>query len=361
MKSQVLFLTETITERVAKISYALKKRGISTAVIYRNIKFNQGFEFCFDFIKKVDNPEEAIQIANRSTSDFVHLYSSFFDAFCLKLIHDGNKKIIYDAKDFFGGAYGDWINDALPGQNHLISHSKGLIYRDLQSSFTVKKLKLQRPKHKFFFPDYCWSRDLLPTFAKPQNLELKVAIIGNYLLEEGQEGLGLLLTLKTLAEQGIYIDYYAFPHAGGNFSKFTDLSLSYPNFRILNPLDPIALSSRLREYDIGLHLNQFMHFSGLEGKTFQNIDAAHYGLSSRMFDFWGAGIPTLSSNLRFYRHFSNFFKVGAVLSGPIPQDFINYINKIGIGRYQKEIDIARVRGLNIDSNIEKLINFYRSV
>ena len=371
MKCSILFACERPNDRVLKTGYALKKAGVHTAAIFRQCSDNQDYGRYFDYVRVEPDTNEIPKLVNRFPSDIVHLHSFAFDQTALEIIRESSKKILYDPKDVFPG-----LLDKLPssemrlrGQIHLLTKSAGLILRDAQAPFSARLMGYKLAKKRLLFPDYCWSSDFFP--QKVQEYEeltsrtLKLVFIGNFWPERQPPhwtGAGQIHNFRELLRNGHTIDVYpASAHQGLDHSEYIELSEeSEGRFMMRLPTSEYDLiTNKLPKYDLAIFIAQDAYMN--DSKIYWHPKLPRYGIGSRIFDFASAGLLTLVS----YRQTacSPLVKMGLAVSlpkAPLSEALGTLPALLQSAKFGKE-RLKVMRNASIDSHINKLITFYRSV
>jgi hypothetical protein len=127
-----------------------------------------------------------------------------------------------------------------------------------------------------------------------------IVFIGNFSLEKlnpEQGGHGQLLVVKTLLSQKFSYTIYekqTSARSVDDFSEYLDLQNSHSKFHFHSTIPRRALSKALKEFGWGSLLFPLFHYPDCSEKTFCRMPWV--GISGRLSDYFGAGLPILSSS-----------------------------------------------------------------
>lgn len=371
MKYSLIIAGEKANERVMKISYALRKCGVTVAGIFKGAVNEGELGRYFDFYRIEPDGQELSRIVQRFPSDFVHLHSYGFDQTCLDILRSSNKKVVYDPKDVFLGIH-DQLKQLKPivdGQHHLLTRSSGLVLRDAQAILSARLAGYKLAPKRILFPDLCWSTDFFPKSIKPLDElnfnALKLVFIGNFWPERQPPhwtGAGQLYNFKELLGRGHSIDVYPTGYMKSwDFSDYYKLENEYAGkFKFMASCSEYELIvKRLPEYDLAIG---FLQYGFIQNpRIYWHPSLFRYAMATRIFDFTSAGLLTIISSSQ--SAYQRFARAGLAINLPIGSladalDRLPYLvrgAKFGIDRFRA------MQALSIDNYINKLLRFYRSV
>lgn len=366
LKTNILFVAEKPTERSFKISYALRKRGISTSVLYRTSFEDQDFGRYFDFVRIEPDINEIARIAARQSADFVHLNTFCFDNVCTEILLGSGKKVIYDPKDVFPGVAQDFgiPKNVLDAQQYLLQHAHALIMRDGGAHLSSQLLKFSLTRRRLFFPDFCWSSDFFPKIIKSKRDidigNIKFVIIGNFYSERQFPhfaGAGQIYVVEAILKAGHSLDIFPSKfNIGHDLSDYERLGKSFPGrLKIHSPLSEYNLITQaLPAYDVGLNVSQAVMLPRLPQYLHPRMYT--YCGSTRVFDYLTAG---LHIGLDYKQFKVAFRKVGFNILNleSFAESIQKYFQAAKFGDERR----YEMRELSIDKYIDKLIDFYRRV
>ena len=373
---KVMFVVKKCSERVAKISYSLRKVGVKTSLVTDEALFEDHNRKYFDVVHTVVRIDE-VRLARILLSEaptIIHLHSPLFDEFCVAVQDQRRCAYVYDYKDVFAATHdlGRDGNKLSARQAKLICMAPGLVYRDRQAHHLARVLGDSLPAKRTFFPDFCWSADLLPALASAEinvtgavrGARGAVVMTGNYAIEKlhpNRAGTGALHSIERLLLEGFSVDYYPFPHGVYDFSDYKELEFrSTGRFRLQDKLSPEALMARLPEYDFAFLPIQYRLFNAKDFPIDFNAKHSDIGGAARMTEYISAGLPTVFSRCGFQSAMNKVFKFGVEV-GEVGEFVIESSVLRKLSERRSNCNKLRTGAFNVDSHISRLIAFYQSV
>lgn len=372
MKAGILFVADRPQERFLKISYALKKSGVATYGVFRVNTDSHDLERYFDFYRFEPDTREIAKIVSRHPSDFIHLHSMLFDVTCLAVVNSGFKKIVYDPKDIFIGASASiFPDDVIRGHHYLLERSHGLLMRDL-TAIWARKQGLKLAKNRIFFLDYCWSRDLLPSSVarvdrgQPVHL-IFVGYFNSEISYPRYAGTGMIHISRSLIEQGFEVSIYpSSPVQKQDLSEYKTLSQLSEKFHLEPSLSPFELMKRMNSTvnAVGAEFVQSYEFPDKVPEPFFGADSGYdrVAMPSRLFSYFGAGIPVAWTAARpIASRFALRHKSGVAIPRGGLSTLSEYLHHDELLRLRPTVFQSSRMNLNVDTYIDRLIRFYRSL
>jgi len=373
MKTSLLIAAEKPNERLLKIAYALKSKGVSVAGVFNKIANSVELGRYFDFLRFEPDTNELAAVVQRFPCDLVHLHSYSYDKTCLDILLKTTKKIIYDPKDVYAGILdADGLNHprgAVDGQIHLLTKSAGLVLRDGQAHLSARLGKYKLASKRILFPDFCWPVDFYPKqvrhFDAMNFNSLRLVFIGNFWPETQPPhwtGAGQIFNFKTLLDKGHSIDVYPTSYmAVWDFSEYHDLASAYPGrFRFMpHCLEYELVVKKLPQYDAGIFFPQEGFIE--RPTTYWHASLHRYGVGARIFDFISAGLLTIVS----FQQRSKHRFVHAGLAVKLDQEPLGVaLDKLSY-KFREAIygedRLKLMKKISIDAYTDRLLNFYRKV
>ncbi len=367
MSNVVYFVSKSLTERIAKISAALRHVGLKTVVFYEREKNNVEYAEFFDDPIAVYSTSTLARFIKESRIEFLHVYSASADDFALAAFQSG-RKVAFDFKDFLLPTHFHRSEPPVDVviQSRMVGAAAAVIFRDWQLPLAVKRGLLKFPKRKLFFPDFCWGGQQYSNMARSRDASpTSLAIVGNHAIERlrpDRVAFGILRTISMLLEQGFSVKYFPFPHGTYDYADYVSLEkASGGNFSIRPFMSPLGLREELATCAWGLYVNQFMIFP--EFRHSLQFDPAHldYSLGSRVFDYLGAGLPILATPHKLIDRFVSHFGVGLALDGRGFFDLDRSLESFDFDTARRNVQLYSESFLNIDRRVSRLLNLYNSM
>jgi hypothetical protein len=360
MKAQIAFAAFRPHERILKISYALRKFGISTIGVFQQPHSQEDYGRYFDFVRFEQDPGEIANILNRSSVEIVHLFSMLFDPVASFVFRFCKKKIVYDPKDVFQSILSLKEPDGyVESQVILLQRCAGLVLRDGQAWLSARLSGYKLAQNKMLFPDYCWSKDLIYKYSRPgHKYSKKLVLAGTFSPERAfpeRSAGGYIQIARELLRQDFDITF--FPIWNTDYSEYIELaSNSNGKMRILPPVPDSELLSELTKYDFGLVMTQGHLFDGMS--AYWRKELMRYGAPSRASTYLSSGIPILATDDILMHRILCGMKCGVAVSRENLRNLGYSIDGLQYEEMRKKVGCIRLNKLSIDNQIHKLVSFY---
>jgi hypothetical protein len=362
MKLSLLMVTESITDRSAKISAALRSLGCSVSVV--TIRNKNGIELTefFDFFKYAKNQLEALEIISRHPCPEI-LYFPVGQLELAVPVVQSKKPFVTDYKDVIEHTHkasGELTNTL----RYLLENAAGLIHRDFQADIHRRALGYRLPEKAIFFPDFCWPKESFGEIKKTPELGIKsVVFVGNYPSEvthPDRSNMGLMYTVEYLLDRDFRVGYFPFPH--GAFTVDTYLALQRKTggrFTVHNPVHPLELHRAIQAYAWGGVVHQYRVFPEHFSKCWFDDSHLHASGGARLWEYVSAGVPLLYMNDRLNRRLLRgeyaglFFNKASI-------DLICKMDAVSYSRKKAAIETLRNK-TTISNYVDRLLKFLLNI
>lgn len=340
----VLYVQDKPCTRTCKMATALKERGICTYAAYTGAPSDTGARA---FIKEYPfwTLSDLLNFVNQSEFDVVHC-SNMPDELINLLLHS-NKKIIYDMHDCTT-AFISYSSAQSLLEYIATTQADGVMYvtdafRDIQirkygidigRTFVIGNYPLKRfanvvRKAKLSAIDgqlHCVYEGMLPT--------TELLPLTPYMFLEP-------LWLK-LAEKGVHVHIYS--HTVPEYCYSLEKKSAFIHYE--GNIKDDALVSEMTQYDIGLLL-----YNEPDSAYLKNASA------NKLTEYLSAGLPVVSN-------VSSYIKLLEEINGGgkldvFKDDMVDRLKQIS--QIHIEDDFCKRNGFTVDSHVDRILAFYRSV
>ncbi len=365
---RVVFVSQRPGQREAKLAFGLRQSGWDVIQLHSE---PPGFADLSNFrdFQRFSSPWHAVELAHRAKARLFHVFASYGNDTCLRLVDHKPGRVIIDFYDHFypladgiPALESMWAVD-IARQRHCIDQADAVCCRDLQMQYGTRTTRPARRTPLIYFPEYCW--DSIPLPAPRTDKSIHIVQIGWMGFEtRGVEDSGSFRLLERFVEAGCHVHVYVHPASppmgSKNFvTQFADyLRLADETGRMhLYPTVPAdRLVEEIAKYDVGFNLCNAMVLD-LPWRT-TNPRRFPYCGSSRMFDYLDAGLGLmLSPELKLMIH--QFRGTGMVVNGTALLRSRNILE--GLQRAPRDLAAAARERLSIRRHIHRLTQFYARI
>jgi len=352
---KVLFIgsynTSPLINRIHNYAIALKQHKILSFYAYVNSQYSDSRQE----IPEVEGSfliRDDVSFYNNimdSDYDIIHILSGYYSASTFVFsLRETKKTIIYELLDYHPLLTLDntsYDNDYIICANAAIRLADGIIfYNNPIKRYVINKLNLIDKKN-LIFPAYA-SKKYLPSrrLSKCGDGEIHCVYAGGIGVNSHRDYRKIF---EKMDRAGIHVHIFSkgFQETHSQYSKWAE-NLKFMHF--YSELSYSNLINRLTEFDIGLVVYNFTPGNDLFLKT---------SLSCKVFDYLTAGLPLAVSNTELYSELVGKLGCGKAIDfeGDLKEQFQD------IKRIKLDEDFCDKNNITMESNIERLINFYNEV
>ncbi len=370
---RLVFVTATVTERVSKLAFALRKHGFETTLICHSVKGEQLISGAFTAQYQIKSVKPVTEIIRSIRPGVVFFSGDVVDDLAAATYSSGFP-IVYSYKDVLHGNY-SFLDQTTAAQYDtqyfLIKRANGVLARDeqLSSCFITNKIKLRKPR--LFLPDYCWSKDLLPKVAngEPASGDLKspIAVISGFFNSERQKpfwsGTGQLSVIRALLEQGIRVRHFPVYHSNNlDLHDYHSLMTQYAGqYEIRKPVSPIAFMEQIKDADFAVILQQFYQFPEHFSRAPTSFQHSRRSFSSRCSEYLGAGLPLVFDDYSRQGYLAEKIGIGIRLAPGDVSRLRDRATSETLIKLRNKVSCARNGVLNIDTHVPRLVKWLNAV
>lgn len=341
----VLFVQQNFCSRTDKIACALHQAGVKT---YAAFQFTPSKMDCaFDEQTPFFSYDALMEYVNESEFDIVHC-SNEDDTLTNLLIHS-NKKIVFDCHDIISESYTYIKYEKFLLEYIANTQSDGIMFcSEPGKEVLCKKYNLEKDKI-FVIGNYP-----LTSFKPTVKIQKLSEIDGElHCVYEG----GIAFNADTFVPKYYFYDYFLrFCEAGvhihfysnANVSKCEELAQAHPLLHYEGNLSGIDLVTQMQKYDIG-----FCLFNISEGSMDSYLK---HTSPNKIFEYLAAGLPIVT-NVDVFSEFASENKCGGYVD--LEGDILAQCRKAL--EFKISEDFLEVRGLTMNANAQRILDFYKSV
>ncbi|HZX48792.1 MAG TPA: hypothetical protein VFF47_06200 [Nitrospirota bacterium] len=263
--------------------------------------------------------------------------------------------VVVDTKDVMGGFLRPQVRRRNPlkekDERFCFENADGICCSDLRTQY-LKRYLGYRLSPRLFWPDYCWPLG----FVKRRNRktdERHVACVGSIELDPSSALAYQYDLARLLAQAGI--NFHVYPSHPSyatqirhDMRKFVSSDLMQ-YVHIHDTLSFIDLCGELSTFHAGILITNINVNFGNVHDTYYPI-MGEYFLASKLFDYYDAGLLSLTQNMRLTRYI--FPKNGAVREVQSLEEIVEIVSNMEIS----EIEVAPK--LRLDYHAHRLSEFY---
>ncbi len=352
--NHAIFVCHQVNVRAIKLAFALKTSGWQITLLHKdNLPYDVS-EYFFE-TKKIKDRWDALNIAAKYSPVIYHIFSNYN----FELAHVFTKykpgKIVFDNYDLLTGMFKDEtsITDYTSLEQYCYIHADGICSRDLRIQF-LKKLNYKLPE-KILFSEYCWPENKFIRVPKLTD-GIHVVYVGS--IEPNPDSpVGYLYELAShLSKAEIHLHIYP-SHSiiigllKINMLRFLTEDTISKYVHIHDTISLLELRKEISKYHYGILISsKTMNFGDDNETYFEHMGG--YFLPSKFFDYFDAGVFTLSQDARFIRFIIERYDGGCV---------VNSFEEIVEICKKSPIAISRPSSLLLESNASRLLRFYEQL
>jgi hypothetical protein len=365
---ELVFVAELLDQRFSKISYAARKLGCFTKIYYKTTAGGQNLQrFFSETVKITFSPEILRELIEKESSKKIILSWGLLDDYAIELFKS-KKIIVVEQKDVLPGHVrgitAEWDEKWKNDMNFIYNNTDYFICRDFQLSSYRSGVRDYRKLNRLFLLDYCWSVDLLPDGIAPGDQSAKkrnsIVNIGNFTIERQKPfsaANGLFFLISYLVHLGFIFHHYPFSNSNIDLTDYLELAQKNPGaYYMHSPQDPIQLIHSIQRYHFGISTNQGYHFPQLRLPSRYSQAYVRNSIPARIFDYLSAGVPVLISREHRIARYIKRLGVGIDI-GPDLNSLQEILDENKYKKIRERVHGVRAKELNIDSHIEKLLEF----
>jgi len=331
----ILFVQDLTCIRNYKLANALKKAGHHVSLAYGKAKLSdiyQKDDSVYEQVIKIESLQQLIGLAEQF--DIIHCHNEPDEFTCML---NGAGIVIHDTHDLMSLRYKNTkeYGQKLATEFTANRNSSGQIYTtEQQRDYAVAN---HGAKKTLVIPNYV-SEDDIPIPFKPKLSEIDNEV---HIVYEGGIGVNhrdFKQLFTDIASHGIHLHVYP------TFINPEYTALANEYLHIHDPISPELLISEMTQYDYGL-----IPFNITE----QNREFLDTCVGNKIFEYMAAGLPVISCDTKGLRRVVEDNNCGIIF-----QDADDIISQLGI---LKEVKIGKEHIFTVESQIPKLIEFYRGL
>lgn len=352
--NHAVFVCHQVNVRAIKLAFALQTLGWRITLLHKDYLPYDVSAYFFE-TKKINDRWHALIIASKYSPVIYHIFSNY--NFELGYVFTKYKpgKVVFDNYDLLTGMfkYEASILDYTSLEQYCYTHADGICSRDLRIQF-LKKLNYKLPK-KILFSEYCWPEN---KFIRVKKLTdgIHVVYVGS-IQPNPDSPVGYLYELaRHLSKAGIHLHIYPSHQSvigllKTNMLRFlTDDTIS-KYVHIHDTISLLELRKEISKYHYGILISSKTMNFGEDNETyFEHM--GEYFLPSKFFDYFDAGVFTLSQDAKFIRFIIERYNGGCI---------VNTFEEIVERCKKPPVTFSRPSSLLLESNALRLAKFYEQL
>lgn len=372
--NQIVFVSDKPRSREAKLVFALTQSGWDVVLLYQ-VKPNFVLNEYFTRSVQYKYSWQALYLALEYNPQAFHVFALWDCTTAYIFCKYMPGKIVIDINDTIKGTATDkyiaaspWIQQFIPMEKYLIENADGLCCRDFQVPNAARQGGYQRVKNTVFFPEYCWSQQVIDTpKLSAETGELHVVLIGHFGLKTmgDEKEAGYWDMIQAFTAQGIH--FHIYPHwfykkvyfrsiYDTVFGDYYRLADENPFFHIHESVPMTEVVQEISQYDFGIHVMRAVLFE-LEYERY-TPEAMKICTSARISDYIEAGLLIIATSGTYMYQYLSRFGIMVNLTKEnmmdlkevlIPKMTLDVRSKILMA--QEELTLSKHR--------ERLIDFYK--
>lgn len=376
-KKHIMLVSDHVKPRVAKIGYALRKKGFQVTLLLdkrsKNEIFNSDFRF-YDYLLYFSNKEEAF---SKCLLDRPFVYHIFSEAevrpWSEYLIQNKSQlgKVVYDQYD----VYRDFVNrekgEVVAREKYCMENADGLCCRMFETQYLKQKYDYKFTGKRILFFDYCWNKYKERNGRDKQNCHLKF-IYGGRLIPINSnsprakiEWEGFKHIAETTKNNKDYFIIVPSQSCEGKFFRsYKNLKLNNPYFVLKEPMSFKELVKYESQMDYGIDCVEFQaRIDEYETKLENGINLKakmKYYATNKYFDYLDAGVMPIYG--RQGELFGNYLaRFGGAVWCSL-EEMPDKMNELRTNRDINKKKACKAREVfAIENQIGRLIAFYKEI
>lgn len=372
----IVMVSDSMKPRVAKIGYALRKKGYHVIFLMQKSEKNRIGNAEVPFFDKLcyfDNGIDAYMKCLRFAPLVYHIFSEAnigeWVEYLIKKKNDLGK-IVYDQYDVYRGLSSIFIRDCVEREKYCMENADGLCCRNFETQFLKHKYNYKFNGERILFLDYCWNNHSVKRKKRNINQPLRIVYGGRILPNKAKMVLGkteweaIEFLAQKLNESDN--DFYMIPSGECDkrlYRDFYKLDESLVHFKLKKTMPYKRLIHFESRMDYGIDCLEFQNKADEYKKYYRLTDyeaKARYYATNKFFDYLDAGIPIIYGRKgeMFGRYLSAYGVAVPCELENMPNEFNNL--KSRRDEYAKNVIVAREK-LAVENQIERLILFYKQL
>ena len=364
---QVIFSGVRPSERVLKLSSALRNAGVTTSGVFQARHADEDYLRYFHSFREEPSVDVAIKFISKSAASIIHVTALAADPFSLKLFGLSSKKVVFDFKDVFPGIHPGVVPEGVElAQRFLMQRADGLVLRDGQAWLSARLSGFRLTEKKILFPDFCWPEWDIP--GQFREVEIKdtyklvhIGMTQDEILRPDRSGAGQRFVFDALLSNGHEIHFFPGPmNAQKPYPSLHQLSQKYPGRFFFRPTLPdTKLNIALQDFDFGLRISQSYLFPRMP--VYWNTALNRYGVGARLYSYLSAGLPIIATPDDRAPRVAAMMGLGVLLTS-VKQTKLTQIIRDSLSTLNpSERRREKILGLTVNRRIDRLIRFYKSL
>lgn len=371
----VVLIAGLIKPRIAKIGYALRKKGYEVILLLEDTKSgsisNSGYRF-YDRLYLFSSPEDVYCKCLAIRPLAYHIFTeASVSAWAEYLMHRKSQlgKVVYDQYDVYRGMNRIHNRNLERREKYCFENADGLCCRSFETQYLKQHFHYKFNGKRILFLDYCWNKYHYPHYEKSTDESLQIVYGGRILPPQSKDVFG------QMEWEGLNFIADSLKQKKGTFTvipveltkshdDFLKLEEKNPFFKVTRPMKYSELLKYESNMDYGIDCLEFQYKMNEYERQFAYVTdyraKARYYATNKFFDYLDAGIPIIygRKNEMFGRYFARYGVAipCAVENLPHKMDEL----KKNRNQYAENIKQAKEK-LAIENQIERLIDFYQSL
>lgn len=375
-EKEVVFVTDHIKPRIAKMGCALQKRNFRVILFLEKKnrdELKRVKDLSFDKVFLFQGENDIYKQCLLFSPIVYHIFSEAYVAEWAEYIISKKSvlgKVVYDQYDIYRGFSTDALDEIGKREKFCLENADGLCCRMFETQYLKHKYHYQFGGKRLLFLDYCWNRDGAMLSEKNDG-SLKF-VYGGRLLERPitdadrykTELHGFEHIAKVMQNSNAY--FVILPSTsckGKKYSAYRFLTKKYKHLVIKEPMDFQNLIHYESRMDYGIdcvELEEDIETYCEQNHTF-NIKAKNrYYATNKYFDYLDAGIMPIYG--RKGEMFGNYLAhIGGAVWCSL-EEMPDKMEELRLNRTVNKKKACKAREiLSIDKQIERLITFYKCI
>lgn len=373
----IVFVTDNIKPRIAKIGYALMRRGYKVIILIDKNSLSDVQQNIYPYYNKLYRFSSEKEALYRCLKYRPLVYHIFVEAnvpeYAEYLIRKKEVlgKIVYDQYDVMRGLSRLSDKACAKREKYSFQYADGICCRSFETQYLKHKYHYRFNGKRILFFDYCWGNMSVMKRRKKEEDSLQIVYGGRILPPKSNDVLGtteweaLSFLAEELKKKKSY--FYIIPsqlYSKRDMKDFNLLHKTNPYFKLQKPMrfkDLIRYESNM---DYGIDCLEFQCKMEEYERLYKGITdfrgKARYYATNKFFDYLDAGIPIIYGRKgeMFGRYLARYKVAVPCALENIPEQ-IETLKRQRI-MYAQNIIKAR-KELSIENQIPRLIEFYKKL
>ncbi len=360
----IVFVGDHFHPRIARFSAIIKQQSELATVLYCHQKglSNNYSSGNFNEVVAFRNKWHLMRLLNtQSNILLIHAFAP-----CCKYAvvakQTTKKPLVMDMQDVWNIYYAEdnalnWIEREKQIEHEALKIADGIIAPSLELNVAYRKLKLKKPKHVLFFPNYC--NDLF-FIENKKNMESEVHVVyaggvsGLHRNAKHYGNIQFQYLINYFTEQHIHFHIYPSPsNIKADYDDYIEIAKHNNYFHFHHAVSSEKLSAELSHYHFGI-IPFFKNLSGQSDLKFK------YSTSLKLFNYLEAGLPIIvSEDILFQQKMVMRYNTGISITYSDLKTIKAELTQQKHEALKNNVMIAR-QNLSLQHNSKRLLNFYDS-